>query len=54
MGEHGKGIIGESYFLCLEYDDRDDLEANEIDSWVRDHSCNTGKITAMGNTEGGN
>ena len=44
----------DSNFLCLEYDGTTDLEVNETDSWERDHSCNTEKINAMGNTEGGN
>ena len=48
MGEQGKGSMGDSNFLCLEYDDRDDLEANETDSWYRDHSYNTKNITANG------
>ena len=53
MGEQGQGSTGNSNFLCSEYDDRDDLAANETNSRERDHSCNTGKITATGNTEGG-
>ena len=54
MGEWWKGSMGDSNFLCSEHDGRDDLEANEIDSWDRDHSCNTRKITTMGNTGGSN
>ena len=38
----------ESNFLCLESDDRVDQEANEIDSWECDHSCNTGNVTTDG------
>ena len=48
MGEQGKGSIGDSNFLHSKYDGRDDLEANETDSWERDHSYNIGKITANG------
>ena len=46
MGEQGQGSTGDSKFLCLEYDDRADLEANETDSWERDHSCYTRNVTA--------
>ena len=52
MGEKGKGITGDPNLLCSEYDDRATLEANEIDSWERDHSCNTEKITADGKYRG--
>ena len=52
MGEHGQGSMGDSKFLCSEYDDRADLAANEIDSWERDHSCNTGNVTANGKYRG--
>ena len=48
MGEYGQGSTRDSKFLRLEYDGRADLEANEIDSRERDHSYNTGKITANG------
>ena len=44
----GRGSVVDSNFLCLEYDDRDDMVANETDSWERDHNYNTGKITANG------
>ena len=54
MGEQGHGNNGDSKFLCSEYDDRDDLEANETGSWEMDHSCKTRNITAMRNIEGGN
>ena len=47
-GEQGQGSTGDSNFLCLEYNGRDDLAANETDSWERDHSCKSGKMTAMG------
>ena len=48
--EQGKGSMRESNFLCSKYDGRDDLATNETDSWEKDHSCETRKITAMGNT----
>ena len=54
IGEHRQWSMGDSNFLCLEYDGRDDLEENENDSWERDHSWKNGKIIAMGNTGGGN
>ena len=38
----------DSNFLCSEYDDKADQEANETDSRERDHSCNTGNVTADG------
>ena len=38
----------DSNFLCLEYDDREDQEANETDSWEWDDSCNTRNVTADG------
>ena len=41
----GRGSVVESNFLCLEYDDKVNQEANEIDSWERDHSCNIGNVT---------
>ena len=37
--------MGDSNFLCLEYDNKADQVANETDSWERDHSCNTRNIT---------
>ena len=40
--------VGDSKFLCSEYDGMDDLTANETDSQERDHSCNTGNVTADG------
>ena len=40
--------MGDSNFLCSEYDDRADQAANETDSWERDHSCNTEDVTADG------
>ena len=43
-GEYG----GLKKFLCLEYDERANLEANETDSWDRGHRCNIEKITANG------
>ena len=47
-GEQGKGSTGDSKFLCLEYDDRDDVAENETNSRERDHSCNTRKMVANG------
>ena len=44
----GRGSVVDSKFLCLEYDGKADQEANETDSWERDHSCNTGDVTADG------
>ena len=44
----GRGGVGDSNFLCLEYDGRVDQETNETDSRERDHSCNTGNATADG------
>ena len=35
--------MGDSKFLCLKYDGRVDQAENKIDSWERDHSCNTGQ-----------
>ena len=40
--------MGDSNFLFSEYDDRADQAANEIDSWVWDHSYNTGNVTVDG------
>ena len=40
--------MGDSKFLCSKYDSRADQEANEIDSWEWDHSCNTRNVTANG------
>ena len=47
-GMQRQGSMGDSNFLCSEYDDRADLEANELDSWERDHGCNTRNVTANG------
>ena len=44
----GRGGVVDSKFLCSEYDCRVDQEANETESWERDHSCNTGNVTADG------
>ena len=44
----GRGSVGDSKFLCLEYDGRVDQETNETDLWEGDHSCNTGDVTADG------
>ena len=48
MGEHGQGSMGDSKFLCSEYENREELVANETDSLERDHSCITGKVTTNG------
>ena len=40
--------MGDSNFLCLEYDGREYQEANETDSREWDHSCNAGDVTADG------
>ena len=44
--EQGQGGVGDSKFLCSEYGNRADREANETDSREWDHSCNTGNVTA--------
>ena len=44
--------MGDSKFLCLEYDDRDDLEANGIDSWGGNHRCGTREMIGMVDTWG--
>ena len=38
--------MGDSNFLCLEYEGRADQEENETDSWEWDHSCNTRNVVA--------
>ena len=51
MGEEvdqEQGIMRDLNFLCSKYDGRADQEVNETDSWERDHSCNTGNVTADG------
>ena len=40
--------MGDSNFLCSEYDGRVDQEANETDSREWDNSCNTENVTADG------
>ena len=40
--------MGDSNFLCSEYDSKVDQASNETDSWERDHSCNTKNVTADG------
>ena len=44
----GKGGVGDSKFLCLEYDSREDQETNETDSREWDHSCNTKNVVVDG------
>ena len=44
----GKGGVGDSNFLCLEYDGRADQAANETDSCERDHSFNIGNVNTDG------
>ena len=46
--EQGQGGVGDSNFLCSEYDDRADQVANETYSKEWDHSCNTGNVAADG------
>ena len=41
--EQGKGSTRDSNFLCSEYEGRDDLVANEADSWEMDHSYKPGR-----------
>ena len=40
--------MGDSKFLCSEYDGKADQAANEMDSREWDHSCNTGNVTVDG------
>ena len=40
--------MGDSNFLCSEYDGRADQAANETDSREWDHSCNTGNVVVDG------
>ena len=44
----GRGSIVDSNFLCLEYDGKVDWEANETDSWERDHSSNIRDVNVDG------
>ena len=44
----GRGGLGDSNFLCSEYEGRVDQAANETDSRKRDHGCNTENVTAYG------
>ena len=44
----GRGSVGYSNFLFLEYDGGAIQEANETDSWEWDHSCNSGNVTTYG------
>ena len=53
-GEQGQESTGDSNFICSEYDERDDLLENDVESWERVHSCELGDITTMGNTWGSN
>ena len=46
--------MGDSNFLCLEYDGRDDLEDNDTDSWGGNHSCGTREMTIMVDNWGSN
>ena len=48
MREREKESMGDSKFLCSEYDDMVDLTSNETDSWEMDHSYNTEDVTANG------
>ena len=40
--------MGDSNFLCSEYDGKADQASNETNSWERDHSCNTENVTTDG------
>ena len=51
--KRGRGSVVELNFLFSEYDDRADQEANETDSWERDHSYNTKNVTVDGKYLGG-
>ena len=53
MREREKESMGDSKFLCSNYDDRVDLEANETNSWERDHRCKNRKINAWRYIGGG-
>ena len=44
----GRGGVGDSNFLCLEYDTKADQVANETDSREWDHSCNIRNVAADG------
>ena len=49
---NGGIVVGEykvlKNFLCSEYDDGANVEANETNSWDRGHRCNIEKITTNG------
>ena len=40
--------MGESNFLCSEYNGRENQETNEINSREWDHSCNTKNVAVSG------
>ena len=44
----GRGSVVDSKLFCLEYDGKEDQATNETDSWERDHSFDTGDVTADG------
>ena len=44
----GRGAMGDSNFLCSEYDGRADQAANETDSREWDNSCNTRNVAVDG------
>ena len=46
--EQGQGGVGDSNFLCSEYDGKVDQETNETDSREWDHSYNTGNVIVDG------
>ena len=46
--------MGHSKFFFLEYNGKDDLAADGIDSWGGNHSYGTGEMTAMEDTWGRN
>ena len=44
----GRGGVGDSKFLCSEYDGRVDQAANETNSREWNHSCNTVNVATDG------
>ena len=49
-GEQWQGSTGDSNFLCLDYNGRDNLEIDDTDSWGGNHSYGTKEMTGMGDT----
>ena len=46
--DRSRGSVGDSKFLCSEYDSMADLAANETNSREGDHSCYIGNVTTDG------